>query len=191
MFCCPRFLTPCRPRIDADDRAGLEQLARYVTRPPLAAARLQIIDDEHLTFRLKTPWSDGTSFLVLSPLELIEKLAALVPPPRLNLIRYHGVLAPNASERNQIVRSAFFGRAVAAPKRGAQSQWAGRIGAVGHSLSVDIVIQIAQRHHGELIIAQMGDIALELIGIGVDPGVVEIGDAVEGEYRDAPVAGLV
>ena len=63
--------------------------------------------------------------------------------------------------------------------------------AVGHSLSVDIVIQIAQRHHGELIIAQMGEIALELIGIGVDPGVVEIGDAVEGEYRDASVAGLV
>ena len=170
-------------------RAGTAGPLRHPT--PLAAARLQIIDDEHLTFRLKTPWSDGTSFLVLSPLELIEKLAALVPPPRLNLIRYHGVLAPNASERNQIVRSAFFGRAVAAPKRGAQSQWAGRIGAVGHSLSVDIVIQIAQRHHGELIIAQMGDIALELIGIGVDPGVVEIGDAVEGEYRDAPVAGLV
>ena len=41
--------------------------------------------------------------LLLSPLELIEKLAALVPPPRLNLIRYHGVLAPNASARNQIV----------------------------------------------------------------------------------------
>ena len=40
---------------------------------------------------------------MLSPLELIEKLAALVPPPRLNLVRYHGVLAPNASERKQIV----------------------------------------------------------------------------------------
>jgi hypothetical protein len=105
VFCCPRFLTPCRPRIEADDRAGLEQLARLRHPTPLAAARLQIIDDEHLTFRLKTPWSDGTSFLVLSPLELIEKLAALVPPPRLNLIRYHGVLAPNASERKQIVPS--------------------------------------------------------------------------------------
>jgi hypothetical protein len=32
---------------------------------------------------------------VLSPLELLEKLAALVPPPRVNLVRYHGVLAPN------------------------------------------------------------------------------------------------
>ena len=35
--------------------------------------------------------------------ELIEKLAALVPPPRLNLIRYHGVLAPAAPDRAQIV----------------------------------------------------------------------------------------
>ncbi len=40
---------------------------------------------------------------MLSPLELIEKLAALVPPPRLKLVRYHGVLAPNASDRAQIV----------------------------------------------------------------------------------------
>jgi len=40
---------------------------------------------------------------VLSPTELIEKLAALVPPPRLNLIRYHGVLAPAAADRAQIV----------------------------------------------------------------------------------------
>ncbi len=68
-----------------------------------AAGRLQIVDDDRLTFRLKTPWSDGTCFLVLSPLELIEKLAALVPPPRLNLIRYHGVLAPNARNRKHIV----------------------------------------------------------------------------------------
>ena len=52
---------------------------------------------------LKTPWSSGTTHLVLSPFELIEKLAALVPPPRLNLIRYHGILAPNAAFRQLIV----------------------------------------------------------------------------------------
>ena len=56
-----------------------------------------------MSFTLKTPWSDGTTHLVLSPLELIEKLAALVPPPRLNLVRYHGVLAPNAASRDRIV----------------------------------------------------------------------------------------
>ncbi len=48
-------------------------------------------------------WSDGTTHLVLSPLELIEKLAALVPPSRLNLVRSHGILAPNAGFRRLVV----------------------------------------------------------------------------------------
>ena len=46
--------------------------------------------------------SDGTTQLLLSPLELIEKLAALIPPPRLNRVRYHGILAPNARHRSQV-----------------------------------------------------------------------------------------
>ena len=61
------------------------------------------LDADHLRFRLKTPWSDGTTHLVLSPLELIEELAALVPPPRHNLVRYHGILAPNAGFRRLVV----------------------------------------------------------------------------------------
>jgi hypothetical protein len=72
-------------------------------RPPLAAGRLQILDAEQVAFSLKSVWSDGTYQIVLSPDELLEKLAALVPPPRLNLVRYHGVLAPNAVDRAQIV----------------------------------------------------------------------------------------
>ena len=71
-------------------------------RHPPTAGRLSIIDAETLSFKLKMPWSDGTTHLVLSPEELIEKLAALVPP-RLNLVRYHGVLAPSAAARAQIV----------------------------------------------------------------------------------------
>ena len=90
-------------RIAAENRQGLEQLCRYVARPALAAGRLRIIDADQLTFALKTPWSNGTTHLVLSPHELLEKLAALVPPPRLNLIRYHGILAPSAPGRAQIV----------------------------------------------------------------------------------------
>jgi len=39
------------------------------------------------------------------PLEFMERLAALVPRPRLHLIRFHGVLAPNAKLRRQIVPS--------------------------------------------------------------------------------------
>jgi hypothetical protein len=36
---------------------------------------------------------------------LLEKLAALVPPPRFNLVRYHGVLAPAARQRARVVPS--------------------------------------------------------------------------------------
>jgi hypothetical protein len=42
----------------------------------------------------------------MTPLEFLERLAALVPRPRLHLIRFHGVLAPNAALRGQIVPSA-------------------------------------------------------------------------------------
>jgi hypothetical protein len=90
-------------RIAADDKPGLERLCRYVARPPLAAGRLEQCGDDKLSFALKTPWDDGTTHIVLSPLELLEKLAALVPPPRVNLVRYHGVLAPNAKDRDKIV----------------------------------------------------------------------------------------
>ena len=85
------------------DRAGLERLCRYVNRPPLAYGRLQQLDPERICFALKTPWDDGTTHVVFSPHELLEKLAALVPPPRVHLIRYHGVLAPHAADRAQIV----------------------------------------------------------------------------------------
>ncbi len=40
--------------------------------------------------------ADGTTELSLSPLELIDQIAALVPPPRVHRHRYHGVLAPNS-----------------------------------------------------------------------------------------------
>ena len=48
-------------------------------------------------------WSDGSTALLLDPLELLERLAALVPPPRRPLLAYHGVLAPRARWRAAIV----------------------------------------------------------------------------------------
>jgi hypothetical protein len=39
----------------------------------------------------------------MEPLEFMERLAVLVPRPRLHLIRFHGVLAPNAKLRSKIV----------------------------------------------------------------------------------------
>jgi hypothetical protein len=53
--------------------------------------------------KLKTTWRDGTTHLVMSPLEFMQRLAALVPWPRLHLIRFRGVLAPNAKLRALVV----------------------------------------------------------------------------------------
>jgi len=46
---------------------------------------------DHLVLKLKTAWYDGTTHLVMSPLEFMQRLAALVPRPGLHLIRFHGV----------------------------------------------------------------------------------------------------
>jgi hypothetical protein len=90
-------------RVEANDRTGLEQLCSYVTRPPLAAGSLEKVGDDKYLFKMKSSWSDGTSHIILSAHELLEKLAAIVVPPRANTTRYHGILAPAAKQRAKVV----------------------------------------------------------------------------------------
>ena len=90
-------------RIPASNREGLERLCRYIARPALSHDRLGQREDGLLELRLKTPWRDGTTHLVLSPHELLEKLAAIIPPPKVNLVTYHGILAPAAKHRAAVV----------------------------------------------------------------------------------------
>jgi hypothetical protein len=49
------------------------------------------------------PWSDGTTHLLFEPVEFLEKLAAVTPRPEINLVLYHGVLAPHARWRAEVV----------------------------------------------------------------------------------------
>jgi len=93
--------------VRAKNRPKLERLCRYLLRPPVAEDRLSFGSDGSVLVRLKTPWRDGTSHVALQPVELLEKLAALIPRPYVNLIVYHGVLAPNAKWRREVVA---FGR---------------------------------------------------------------------------------
>jgi hypothetical protein len=72
----------------------LERLARYAARPPVATDRLSALPHGRLLYRLKRRWRGGTTPVIFEPIELVGKLAALVAPPRLNLVRYSGVLAP-------------------------------------------------------------------------------------------------
>lgn len=89
--------------VPAEDRPRLEQLCRYLLRPPVAQDRLRLTGDGRVLLELKSAWHDGTSHLLFEPLELLEKLAALTPRPRVNLVLYHGVLAPHARWRPRAV----------------------------------------------------------------------------------------
>jgi Putative transposase len=73
-------------RCAADDRQALEQLCRYITRPALANERVQTNTVGQVVLKLKTAWRDGTTHLVMLPLEFMQRLAAQVPRPRLHLI---------------------------------------------------------------------------------------------------------
>jgi hypothetical protein len=88
--------------IEGADRPGLERLLRYCARPAFALERLRDIDAEHLVYESIKPGPGGSVSLMLTPLELIECLAALIPPPRRHRHRYYGVLAPNAPLRGQV-----------------------------------------------------------------------------------------
>ena len=77
-----------------------------IARPSISNERLKLSDCGEVVCELKTPYRDGTTHIVMSPLEWLQRLAALVPRPRMHLIRYHGVLAPNAKWRSHIVPAA-------------------------------------------------------------------------------------
>jgi len=86
----------------ANERAKLERLCRYVTRPPVSTKRLSMTRNGRVRYELKTPWRNGTTHVIFEPLDFISRLVALVPRPRVNLTRFHGVFAPNSKYRVQI-----------------------------------------------------------------------------------------
>ncbi|MEI8347246.1 MAG: transposase, partial [Pseudomonadota bacterium] len=89
--------------ISAYDRPGLEHLCRYICRPPISNERLKEGSDGAILYELKRPWNDGSTHIKFTPELFIQRLMSLVPPPRLNLIRYFGVLGPHAKNRKKVV----------------------------------------------------------------------------------------
>jgi hypothetical protein len=77
----------------------LERLCRYITRPAISEKRLSLTNQGKVRYELKTPYRDGTTHVIFEPVDFIAKLAALVPKPRVNLTRFHGVFAPNSKHR--------------------------------------------------------------------------------------------
>jgi hypothetical protein len=61
--------------------------------------RLSLTSNGNIRYQLKTPYRDGTTHVIFEPLDFMARLAALVPKPRVNLTRFHGVFAPNSKHR--------------------------------------------------------------------------------------------
>ena len=76
---------------EAHEREKLEHMVRYIARPPVAMDRLAQRADGLISYRMKKKYRDGTEMLLFSPLELIEKLTAIVPRPRVHSTRYHEI----------------------------------------------------------------------------------------------------
>jgi hypothetical protein len=90
-------------RIASDDDFGREHLLRYCARPPLSLARLTEIPHGKLAYRIKKLRNHRNKMRIMTPLELLARLAALVPPPRHPLVRFHGAFAPRSSWRELVV----------------------------------------------------------------------------------------
>ena len=89
-------------RIADHDREALERLCRYGRRPAFAHDRLAWTTDGQIAYRLKRPWPDGRTELVLPPVTFLRRLCGIIPPPRRHLVRYAGVFGPASQRRAQL-----------------------------------------------------------------------------------------
>jgi len=91
-------------RIEAGDDLGRERLARYGARPPLSLERLRRLPGGRVSYRLKyVDRGRRGKHRVMSGLEFMARLAAIIAPPRYPLVRYGGVLAPRSAWRREVV----------------------------------------------------------------------------------------
>lgn len=99
--------------LEAHDRAALQLLLRHFARPPFAMNRLRNEGTARAYRCAKQHSKLGSDKrgakvdeLHFTPLELIARIAALVPPPRTHRHRYFGVLAPNSALRAAVTAPA-------------------------------------------------------------------------------------
>ena len=89
--------------INSLDRKGLEQLITYIARGPISNDRLTLVENRQVKIALKRPFSDGSTHLIMTYSEFMEKLACLIPPPKSHLVRWSGSFAPGSKYRRKII----------------------------------------------------------------------------------------
>jgi hypothetical protein len=65
--------------------------------------RLLVLADGKIAYELRKPRKNDATHLVMTPVQFLAKLAAIIPPPRYPLLRFAGVLAPGSSWRSGVV----------------------------------------------------------------------------------------
>jgi len=110
--------------IPQNDRQGLEKLISYAARGPLSEERLRDLPNGNVEVKLKTPWSDGTTHLIFTHSEFIEKLIALIPPPWFHMVRYFGIFVSNAKFREAILPGFDISKLPKQPKKKRSIKWA-------------------------------------------------------------------
>jgi len=97
------FTVHAQTHCGAHQRDRLSALVSYGARPPLATARLTETETGDLLYKLKRAWSDGSTAILLSPQELLEKISALVPAAHFHMVRYTGIFSSHSKWRPQII----------------------------------------------------------------------------------------
>jgi hypothetical protein len=80
----------------------LERLLRYGLRNPFSQKRLSLTADGKVKLKLRKPDYLGQQYVLFDPVEFLRRLAAIIPPPRQNQIRFHGVFAPHFKHHEKI-----------------------------------------------------------------------------------------
>ena len=81
------------------DRAGLERLLKYCSRPALSPARLIYGAKTNTVIYRSEPREGRSELLTMKPVEFLRRWGLLMPPPNKNLIHYYGALAPRSPLR--------------------------------------------------------------------------------------------
>ena len=97
------FSLHCNTQINTHARDRLENLIQYVARGPLSNERIEITANGKVKLKLKSSWHDATTHLLFTPEEFLEKLAAIIPPPKNHLVRWSGVFAAGSRLRQKII----------------------------------------------------------------------------------------
>ena len=92
-------------RVPSHDRGALERLCRYMARPPIAEDRLVRREDGRVELRLKRAWKGDVRALVFEPVNLIARLAALIPLPYQHARKLFGAFAARHPLRDRVPAS--------------------------------------------------------------------------------------